>query len=376
MTEKETYLVITPFFPSENSFVGSYIYDQVNELRNQIDFDFEVIKVVTLFSNEKDYKFKGFNVSIFKLIDIPFFIFPGIFNWINKKRFNFFLKNKNIKNIKLSHSHVSYPAAYLVEEFSCKKIVQHHGLDVLQLLNGRNNFIKRLQRSFLIKNTLKHLNKVDVNIGVAQLVLDKLDEFKEYNPKKEYVLYNGVDFSKFYPVKTENNEVFTIGCVANFWKIKNQITLIKAVKLLKDSGIAVQLRLIGSGPTLLKCKKFVRENNLSENILFEKELKHENLNVTFNEIDLFVMPSYYEALGCVYLESWATNTPFIAIKGQGIAELIPDNKIDFHLAKPKDPESLKNCIIKLMQSDDQFIFNNNLKIENTIRKFIKDIVLC
>ena len=376
MTEKETYLVITPFFPSENSFVGSYIYDQVNELRNQIDFDFEVIKVVTLFSNEKDYKFKGFNISIFKLIDIPFFIFPGIFNWINKKRFNFFLKNKNIKNIKLSHSHVSYPAAYLVEEFSCKKIVQHHGLDVLQLLNGRNNFIKRLQRSFLIKNTLKHLNKVDVNIGVAQLVLDKLDEFKEYNPKKEYVLYNGVDFSKFYPVKTENNEVFTIGCVANFWKIKNQITLIKAVKLLKDSGIAVQLRLIGSGPTLLKCKKFVRENNLSENILFEKELKHENLNVTFNEIDLFVMPSYYEALGCVYLESWATNTPFIAIKGQGIAELIPDNKIDFHLAKPKDPESLKNCIIKLMQSDDQFIFNNNLKIENTIRKFIKDIVLC
>tara|TARA_B110000908_G_C10236027_1_gene443385 strand:+ start:186 stop:1316 length:1131 start_codon:yes stop_codon:yes gene_type:complete len=376
LTEKETYLVITPFFPSENSFVGSYIYDQVNELRNQIDFDFEVIKVVTLFSNEKDYKFKGFNISIFKLIDIPFFIFPGIFNWINKKRFNFFLKNKNIKNIKLSHSHVSYPAAYLVEEFSCKKIVQHHGLDVLQLLNGRNNFIKRLQRSFLIKNTLKHLNKVDVNIGVAQLVLDKLDEFKEYNPKKEYVLYNGVDFSKFYPVKTENNEVFTIGCVANFWKIKNQITLIKAVKLLKDSGIAVQLRLIGSGPTLLKCKKFVRENNLSENILFEKELKHENLNVTFNEIDLFVMPSYYEALGCVYLESWATNTPFIAIKGQGIAELIPDNKIDFHLAKPKDPESLKNCIIKLMQSDDQFIFNNNLKIENTIRKFIKDIVLC
>ena len=96
-------------------------------------------------------------VRVFKLIDIPFFSFPGVFNRLNKIRFKSFLNRKNIENIKYSHSHVSYPAAYLVEDLNCKKMVQHHGLDVLQLLNGRSDFLKKLQKNYLIKNTLKQL---------------------------------------------------------------------------------------------------------------------------------------------------------------------------------------------------------------------------
>ena len=151
MRNKKTYLVITPFFPSDNSFIGSYIFDQVNEIRNQTNFNIEIIKVVSAFSSEKDYEFKGFKVRVFKLIDIPFFIFPGVFNRLNKIRFKSFLYRKNIKNIKYSHSHVSYPAAYLVEDLNCKKMVQHHGLDVLQLLNGRSDFLKKLQKNYLIR---------------------------------------------------------------------------------------------------------------------------------------------------------------------------------------------------------------------------------
>ena len=48
------------------------------------------------------------------------------------------------------------------------------------------------------------------------------------------------------------------------------------------------------------------------------------MNNFYNSIDLFVLPSYYEALGCVYLESWATHTPFVGVEGQGISELIID----------------------------------------------------
>ena len=91
--------MITPFFPSNNSFVGSYIFDQVNEIRKQTEFDIRIVKTVSLFSSEKDYKFNGFKVSIFKTIDFPFFIFPGLFNKINRKRFLDFLIKKGIKNV-------------------------------------------------------------------------------------------------------------------------------------------------------------------------------------------------------------------------------------------------------------------------------------
>ncbi|MGY8987416.1 MAG: glycosyltransferase family 4 protein [Flavobacteriales bacterium] len=372
MRKKKIFLVITPFFPSNNSFVGSYVFDQVNEIRNQTNFNIEVIKVVSTFSSEKDYDFKGFRVHIFKLFDIPFFIVPGIFNRLNKVRFNNFLNEKNIEKIQYSHAHVSYPAAYLVEDLNCKKMVQHHGLDVLQLLNGRNNLIKKIQYNYLIRNTIKQLNKADLNIGVSKLVLQKLSEFCTYNPKEEYVLYNGVDTSKFYPKKIDENNIFTIGCVANFWEIKDQITLIKSVQLLKEQGKEILLRLIGTGPTLQMCKNFVSGNNLSENIVFEKEIKHEELNLFFNEIDVFILPSYYEALGCVYMESWATNTPFIAVKGQGITELIPSELKEKLVIGKSDVNQLIEKIDFLMKNPMILNFNQKYNIVNTISEFLKN----
>ena len=372
MRKKKIFLVITPFFPSNNSFVGSYVFDQVNEIRNQTNFNIEVIKVVSTFSSEKNYEFKGFRVHIFKLFDIPFFIVPGIFNRLNKVRFNNFLNEKNIEKIQYSHAHVSYPAAYLVEDLNCKKMVQHHGLDVLQLLNGRNNLIKKIQYNYLIRNTIKQLNKADLNIGVSKLVLQKLSEFCTYNPKEEYVLYNGVDTSKFYPKKIDENNIFTIGCVANFWEIKDQITLIKSVQLLKEQGKEILLRLIGTGPTLQMCKNFVSGNNLSENIVFEKEIKHEELNLFFNEIDVFILPSYYEALGCVYMESWATNTPFIAVKGQGITELIPSELKEKLVIGKSDVNQLIEKIDFLMKNPMILNFNQKYNIVNTISEFLKN----
>jgi len=370
MENKKTYIIITPFFPSKNSFVGSYIFDQVNELRNQTNFNIEIVKMISIFSYEKDYTFKGFSVHVFKTIDFPYFIFPGVFNQINKKRFFKLLKKNKIENIKYSHSHVSYPSAYMVEDLVCKKIVQHHGLDVLQLTNGRNKFMRNIQKRFLIRNTIKHLNNADINLGVSNLVLQQLRNYKTYNPQNEFVLYNGVDTSKFFEKETAKNDVFTIGCVANFWKIKDHITLIMSIQRILEEGNNIKLRLIGSGPTLPSCKKYVVENNLSKYIIFEKEIAHEKLNDFYNSIDLFVLPSYFEALGCVYLESWSTNTPFIGINNQGISELIPVHEIDNLLADEKSTSSLKEKILNEYNRKRSFPFDEKYDIKNTICDFL------
>ena len=183
-----------------------------------------------------------------------------------------------------------------------------------------------------------------------------------------------MDTSKFYSIEVEKNEIFTIGCIANFWEIKDQITLIKAVEILSLKGEKILLRLIGSGPKLDECCNYVKEHNLDSIISFESEKEHSALNIFYNEIDLFVLPSYYEALGCVYLESWATNTPFVGIEGQGISELLPDNKKDIFLSKSQDPISLQKCIIHVMRSDDTIIFDNNYNIENLIHDFLDHLI--
>ena len=380
MLRKGIYLIITPFFPTKESHNGSYIYDQINEIRNQSNFDIRVIKVVSLFSAEIDYVYDGFKVSILKMVDVPFFVFPGLLNVINKKKLLALLNQNKIDAIALVHGHVTYPSAFLSncisEKFKCKSIVQHHGLDVLQLLNGRNSFLRMLQRNYIIRNGIKQLNKIDLNLGVSNRVLSELNSFSSYSPKSEYVLYNGVDIEKFFPKEQINNDFYTIGCVANFWKIKDHITLIKSTQKIFEDGKNIKLRLIGSGPTLKSCKKYVFENNLTKYILFENEIVHEKLNDFYNSIDLFVLPSYYEALGCVYLESWATNTPFIGIEGQGISELIPENDRKTLLAEVQSTDSLKEKILLAYNNRKSYPFDERYDIKNTIKEFMNDSFFC
>lgn len=369
MKNKNTYLVITPFFPSDDSFVGSYIFDQINHIRTQSSFNIEVVKVASIFSLEQDYHFKEFKVRIFKTIDFPYFILPGIFNWINKFRFRYFLKRQGIGDIKMSHSHVAYPCSYLVEGLDFKKIIQHHGLDVLQLLNGRNRLIREIQRNFLIRNSIKHINSANLNVGVSALVLEQLRNYKGYVPVQEYVLYNGVDTSKFFDTRRDNkNDVFTIGCVANFVKSKGQQTLIMSAHKILESGRVIRLRFIGSGPTLASCQEYVLTNNLSAYISFESEIPHEELNNFYNSLNLFVLPSYYEALGCVYLESWAANTPFIGVKGQGISELVTHQ--EKMLFEANNIDELRRKICYFMNNDYILSSVGDLDIKKTISQFL------
>jgi len=114
---------------------------------------------------------------------------------------------------------------------------------------------------------------------------------------------------------------------------------------------------------------YVFENNLSKYIIFEEEIAHEKLNDFYNCIDLFVLPSYYEALGCVYLESWATNTSFIGIEGQGISELLPKNDRKYFLAKKQSVESLKKKILTAYNIRS-YPFNLKYDIKNTIYNFL------
>jgi len=378
MGNKKKYIVITPFFPSDNSHVGSYIYDQVKTIIDLTNYDVKVIKVASIFSFEKDYFFKGIEVKIFKMLDFPFFIFPGIFNWVNSMMIKkFFNRNKYFENLSIIHAHVCYPSAYLANAIKynrkVKTIIQHHGIDVLQLLNGRFSFLTKLQNDFIRKRTLNQLNMIDLNVSVSNRVKNELHTFDNYKPKKEYILYNGVDRFKFYPISgLKKTDKFQIGCVANFWKIKDQISLIKAVEIMIADGFKdVRLRLIGEGVELEKCKKYVLYKKLEKYIFFEKQMKHENLNNFYNELDLFVLPSYYEALGCVYLEAWAANIPVISVEGQGFSELVSENEMENLIAKKQSPESLKDRIFEEYKKRRIYVFNEKYDIRNTISEFVK-----
>lgn len=376
----KNYLVVTPFFPNNKSFRGSYIYDQIKEIKNQTNYNISVIILNNFYKKSiEKYSFDGIECYTFNNIELPSFIFPGLFSFINKRRFKRFLEKNKLKINKedIVHGHISFPSLFYLyfikTNFDATTLLQHHGLDVLQLKTGRifKGWLSYVQEKYLINTFIKYQQFLDLNIGVSKKVITNLESYFKNNIKS-YVLYNGVDTSKFFPIKTANNETYTIGCVANFWKTKDHITLLKAVKHLEsDYNLSTNLILVGTGVTKKSCVQYSSKHNL--NVRYIDEIKHDELNVFYNSIDLFVLPSYDEAFGCVFTEAWACRKPFISVKGQGIEELLSKKQKSIQLIEKEDHEMLAEKIFRINQDDINFSFNNNLSIKHTISSFLTEL---
>lgn len=348
---RKIYLVITPFFPTRNSFRGSHIYDQVRAIERTGRYRVIVLKPRALLSRGEDYEYGGVEVKYFNAFDLPEGIFPGVMY----RRAVISLKKKlrdlgvELKDVAVVHAHITsygYFANALKREAShIKSVLQHHGFDVLGLYVGR--FCRRpWQRKWVKWFGARVCNHIDLHVGVSDIVFDSFVTYENIRLKNRIVLHNGVDLDKYYPLmQGKNSSVFTIGCIGDFWKPKDQITLIKAGEMLVEQGMTdLHIVFVGYGESLKMCRAYVQSHGLTPYVSFYREISNNELIDYYNSLDMFVLPSYLESFGCVYTEAWACNVPFIAVKNQGIAEMIPSEDQDKWLMNARDVKQLVQMI--------------------------------
>ena len=378
-----SYIVITPFFPSFESFRGSYLLDQAKAIQSNSNYKLLVIILSPfLEKSQGDYIIEGVHCKTFRVIDFPSFIFPSFFDKINLKRFSKFLKKNKIKvcSESIIHGHINYPSLNFLDffsrKFSCKTILQHHGLDILQNNTGITiPFIKWIQNKLILKRFNRLSEHITTHIAVSSVVKSNLIKINARLENKIYVCVNGVDTTKFYvnPSKTMNDTKFVIGCVANFWELKDQMTLLKAVDVLKSKGIKnLHLKFVGSGKTLNRCVDYAMKNNID--CEFINELKHTDLLTFYNQLNLFVLPSKYEAFGCVYLEALACGVPFIGVKNQGIEDVVKNDLKKYQLVEAGSYDDLSKLIYYFYSNELTIRFDKAYMIENTIKKMLNHII--
>lgn len=378
-----SYIVITPFFPSFESFRGSYLLDQAKAIQSNSNYKLLVIILSPfLEKSHGDYIIEGVHCKTFRVIDFPSFIFPSFFDKINLKRFSKFLKKNKIKvcSESIIHGHINYPSLNFLDffsrKFSCKTILQHHGLDILQNNTGITiPFIKWIQNKFILKRFNRLSEHITTHVAVSSVVKSNLIKINTRLENKIYVCVNGVDTTKFYvnPSKTKNDTKFVIGCVANFWELKDQMTLLKAVDVLKTKGIKnLHLKFVGSGKTLNRCVDYAMKNNID--CEFINELKHTDLLTFYNQLNLFVLPSKYEAFGCVYLEALACGVPFIGVKNQGVEDVVKNDLKKYQLVEAGSYDDLSKLIYYFYSNELTIRFDKAYKIENTIKKMLNHII--
>lgn len=378
---KDIYLVVTPFFPTNSSFRGPFIYDQVNALRRNSDYDIIVLQPTNNKDQRTSYNYFEEKVFLFKTKQTPSNLFTGFFDKYNCRSFIESIKNNQIDltRIRYVHCHTMplgvYGLALKKINPEIKVIVQHHCRDPYSLLYGRlAGWHPNLKYKY--NHSLKIAENVDLHVSVSRLIegnllkfpssdpnedycpyLNRISPLKKHSPTKitnSYVLYNGVDTTKFYPNKAIKRNLsgdfdINIGCIANFQLLKDQLSLIKAIKLILRENIKPRLSLIGSGPTLDECKNYVNEYNLHDYVVFKKEVDHSQLIDYYNNLDLFILPSVYEGFGCVYTEAYECGIPFMLCEGQGATEYIPKNQFSYWVLKKNSPEDIADKVIQFIK---------------------------
>lgn len=390
------YIVITPFFPSPDNWRGAYCYDFVKALMRTEKYDVRVFVP----GKGDDYEYHGVRVCRFLDRMLPSAVFPFLFSCSNQKAFLRKIRQENIpfSQIKVCHAHTAFFGIYALavkkQNPKCKTLLHHHdpasfGLNLGKL---RHFYPHKLINFVLLK---KMHEQIDCHVFISKMVKNSFSSvpdaawscYSEYQRqmkglqftcqthiRNSLILHNGVDSSIFSPASANKTDHgFRIGCIGNFGDWKSQITLLQAIKSLKQFFPDLSVRFVGSGEYLDQCRNFVKENLLESIVSFESECDHHDLPSFYYSIDLFVLPSYFEGFGCVFTEAYSCGVPFITCEGQGMDDLIPQEERGLWLCPPMNPDILAEKIRYYFIHRPIMHLSGPVDINILVSNFIKEL---
>lgn len=217
------------------------------------------------------------------------------------------------------HNHSNYP--YLYIKPYCVTITTVHGVTYKEVLyeNETADWIRKYPRILLEKMVLNRTNYI---IAVTPYVKGVIQHLTK---GRIYVIENPVS-RKYYNI--QNNETANrILFVGSIKKLKNILDLIKAVNILKNEFMSIELRIAGNieEPYYYNIlKDYINKNNLVNNVKFLGHLSDNELYEEYSRSSVFALTSFEETSGMVIQQAMAAGKPVIATRAGGIPCIVED----------------------------------------------------
>lgn len=264
------------------------------------------------------------------------------------------------EHIQILHSHfqVGTLIAILLKMSGCvRRIVRTAHID-REWQRGWEGPIQRLLiRGFIF---LFFPLFVDRECGVSQTAVDILNHRRlaRWMKRNSPLIYNAIDVPEnpftynltCEPEVMKNVDSFIIGSVGRLTEQKGYTYLINAVPhVLRDLPNA-RFWIAGQGPLYTSLQQQVR--NLGVESQVELLGNRDDIPALLDRTDLFVLPSVYEGLPTVVLESMARGVPVIATDIPGTREIIRD-RVNGWLIPARDPKALANAILQAVRNPQE-----------------------
>lgn len=283
------------------------------------------------------------------------------YNFKIKTVYNKLLLSGSLENTNLIHAHFLFSdGGVALKAWYDKKIpyiVSVRNTDVYYFFRFMPHLKKKgieilLQAKAIIFVTPSYKNLV-FNKYVPKVLRDQLE-------KKTYILPNGIgEFWFHYKSQTpkERKDELKLLYVGDFSPNKNIKSIIKAVKLIRIHNINACLTIVGGGGKASKTTEVYIKKNKASWLKCTGIIKDKNqLLVYYSSHDIFVMPSFQETFGLVFIEALSQGMPIIYSANQGVDGYFQKSPVG-HSTNPRDCNDIKDKIITVWQ--DLSLYSSN-----------------
>ncbi len=312
-------LTLTPFYPSDGDEVsGCFVAETLRELET-CGVASSVIAVDSIYHPSR----RANRESPAQWIRYP--QLPGNFglssagNFLGATLLGRIRKLHLQKPITVIHAHAALPcghaAAFLSRRLRIPFVVTIHGLDVFNSCL-QQGIAAEWRRQACVGVYGGASEVICISNKVQQLLKDGMG-----TAVSSEVVYNGTDPSLFAPGSAAGQPP-TILIVGNLLAGKGHELVLKAFVRVKDSHLGLQCSMIGAGADRDRFASLARDLGISDQVHFLGRRSRSEVAEAMRNCAVFVLPSRFEGLGCVYLEAMASGKPVIGCRGQGIDEII------------------------------------------------------
>lgn len=222
---------------------------------------------------------------------------------------------------------------------SCMEYLTYGGMRIP--IGLRKNYFRRI------------FERIDAYISPSEYLANSYVK-AGFSYHKMNVIWNGIDFEEFKTVEKIPSDKLRITFVGYFGKHKGVDLLIKAVGLLRNEDI--EINLVGAGSEQETYKKIATKCSVLHQLRFWGKLANKDIVNAYAETDIYCLPSIWPENQPVSItEAMACGIPVIASNLGGNKELVQDGVTGFLF----EAEKVEDLAAKI-----KFFFDNRGEIEN------------
>lgn len=319
--------------------------------------------------SSKNYECKIFNVSGAGL-KIPEFLSAGI----------------DIANIGKSKSSAS--SHRIDTAFFLRKELKRYSPDIIHTMHNSGDYFGRISSIGMGIPVLTHIHNTKKEKKITRIFYNKILSYftsafvsvsyaveivvrddHNYFKKSMYVLHNGIDPSRLDVEPYDLKSMFglpgkiVIG-VGRYVEQKNFESLIKAIKILLDSGNDISLILVGDGGMRHVYERLIVDMNLENRVILTGYRK--DVGSLLRGSDVLALPSFFEGFGNVHLEAMYCGVPAV------VSHVVPSLEVcaEASLVCDFSPESIASQISMLLGNPKL-----HSKLVNAGRKIVNEYTI-